>query len=164
MKVDTLDFIVVAVAVGGFLGAVLHAALSDLRQYRIPNWTSALAVLSFLPYAAAAGLDAPSFAWHASIGAVALAGGFILFALGTFGGGDAKMLAAVSLWAGPQHELIVLFVIALAGGVLALAVLLFRRFPLAARLAAWKQMHSGEKGIPYGVAIAAGALALLFRM
>ncbi len=161
---DTLDVIVRAVSVGGLLGAVLYAALSDIRAYRIPNWTSALAALSFLPYALTTGADASVCAWHAGTGGAALLVGFALFAFGTFGGGDAKLLAAVSLWAGPRHELIVLFVIAVAGGVLALAILLFRRFPLAKRLSGWKQMHSGEKGIPYGVAIAVGAVALIGRM
>lgn len=164
IQVDTLDVIARAIAVGGLLGAALYAAFSDLQQYRIPNWTSALAALSFVLYAVAAGMDSSTFAWHAGVGAIVLAVGFALFAFGTFGGGDAKLLSAVSLWAGPRHELIVLFVIALAGGILALAVLIFRRFPISQRLTAWKQMHSEERGIPYGVAIAVGAVALLFRM
>ncbi|MGK2872735.1 MAG: peptidase, partial [Alphaproteobacteria bacterium] len=47
------------------------------------------------------------------------------------------------------------------GGVLALSLLLFRRLPLLARLArhGWiATLHDKAQGVPYGIALAAGAL------
>jgi len=49
----------------------------------------------------------------------------------------------------------------LAGGVLSLALFVFRRLPLPDALAsrAWiRRLYSSDTGVPYGIAIAAGAL------
>src|SRR3546814_1397676 len=67
------------------------------------------------------------------VAAIVLGLGILAFARGWFGGGDVKMLAAVSLWAGPAHLSLLLLVTALAGGLLSLIILCR---PLLQRLAA----------------------------
>ena len=57
-----------------------------------------------------------------------------------------------------------LFVVAVMGGALSLALLVFRRVPLSGRLRSVRwvgRLHAREAGVPYGVAIAAGALMVL---
>ena len=137
----------------------LAGAICDLRSLTIPNAVPVLIVGLFVPYALVAHM-----AWgHAliSIGiAVGVcAAGFGLFAAGLVGGGDAKLLAAVSLWAGPGDVATLLLATALAGAGLALLFVV----PTGARaLRALRQGASAaaapHNAMPYGVAIAAGTL------
>ena len=91
--------------------------------------------------------------------------GFTLFALGYIGGGDAKLFAAVALWLGFDRDLMNYMLIAsLLGGALTLALLALRRVPLPALLTgqSWLlRLHDDRAGIPYGVALAAGAFLVL---
>jgi prepilin peptidase CpaA len=90
--------------------------------------------------------------------------GFALFALGWIGGGDAKLFAAVCLWLG-FHDLAPYALLAsVFGGVLTLGLVLLRQWPLPGALArqGWiVKLHDARSGIPYGVALACGAFALL---
>jgi prepilin peptidase CpaA len=81
--------------------------------------------------------------------------GAAAFAAGALGGGDVKLLSAVSLFAGPAGLVDFLAVTAIAGGLLGVAILAGAPIgqpavgPLRARL---------RGGLPYGPAIAAGGL------
>jgi prepilin peptidase CpaA len=89
--------------------------------------------------------------------------GFACFAFGWIGGGDAKLAAATALWLGFDHLLVYLVYAAVAGGPLALLIIVFRSWPLPAMLLSheWAQrLHDSKRGIPYGVALAIGALAI----
>ena len=98
------------------------AGAYDFLTLRIPNWLTALVALSFFPMAWATGLPAEAYLWHFAAGAAMLAVGFGLFAFNLFGGGDAKLLAAVGLWFGWPESLPFLAYTVLAGGVLVAAV------------------------------------------
>jgi len=90
--------------------------------------------------------------------------GFALFALGYIGGGDAKLFACVVLWLGFANLLDYALVASLMGGALTVLVIVLRRLPLPAALTrqAWiLRLHDAKGGIPYGVALAAGAFAIL---
>jgi prepilin peptidase CpaA len=90
--------------------------------------------------------------------------GFTLFALGFIGGGDAKLFAAVLLWLGLKDLLPYALVASLFGGLLTLSVMILRRYPVPARLSGQKwvvKLHDARSGVPYGVALAAGAFFLL---
>jgi prepilin peptidase CpaA len=101
---------------------------------------------------------------------VALIAGYIAYARGLMGGGDAKLLAACIAWAGPTHALEFLGVTGIAGGVLALVLVL----PFTARAAAVVQRGWPTTGaspgrvlrapMPYGVAIAAGGLTVAAQL
>jgi len=94
----------------------------------------------------------------------AFAFGLLMFVLGQWGGGDVKFMAATCLWLGWPLLLGYLVVVALAGGVVTVAILLFRRLPLPAAWAArpWlARLHRAGQGVPYGVALGCGGLIVL---
>jgi len=154
------------VALLAFPALVVLGALKDLTSYRIPNWIS-LALLAGFAGAAgaglAAGLPAKLFGLDLAIGAGALAVGVGMFAAGWIGGGDAKLFAAAALWLGWPAAIVFLGATALAGGGLALLLLGLRSAalrPFVPAGPAWfARLAEPGENVPYGVAIAVGALA-----
>ena len=153
MIVAALLTLVAATAIAG--------AAYDLTTFIIPNWIS-LGLLALFPVLAfAVGLSLSDAGIHFAIGAVALALGIVLFAFGIIGGGDAKLFAALALYMGVQSIGPYVFAVALAGGVLATVLVLLRWLPVSVLLSRLPWMHKLSTpgvGVPYGVAIAAGAL------
>jgi len=144
--------------------AFLVAAFSDITRYTIPNWLTGAIALLFPLVALWASLAPLAILVHIGVGIFALGLGMMFFALGWLGGGDAKLIAAAALWAGPTGVWVFLLAAALAGGALTLALLFFRKLPLPEKLIAqpWiARLHDHEAGIPYGAALAAGALYAL---
>jgi prepilin peptidase CpaA len=140
------------------------AAGWDLASFTIPNFISLIAVALFAVFALAAGLSLPAIGWHLLAGFTGLFAGFTLFALGYIGGGDAKLFAAVLLWLGFADLLPYTLLASVFGGFLTLALLIARQWPLPEQLTrqAWiLRLHDSRSGIPYGVALAAGAFILL---
>jgi prepilin peptidase CpaA len=89
----------------------------------------------------------------------ALAFGFILFAKGWIGGGDAKLFGAAALWLGWESIGDFVAATAVAGGVLALALLVARSLAMTyfpGRAPA--RLMNTE--LPYGVALACGVLVV----
>jgi prepilin peptidase CpaA len=71
--------------------------------------------------------------------------------------------AAAALWFGFGNLLEYLVYVSLFGGALTLLLLQFRQWPLPAALhgQSWlMRLHSKESGIPYGIALALGALLI----
>ena len=148
------------IGIGVFLVVAAYAAYSDLTSYEIANWISLVIVADFVVTAAFGAPEFAAIAWHLGVGVAMLAAGFALFAAGIFGGGDAKLFAASSVWFGLAGLFKFVVYVALVGGLLALAILCLRRFALPASWAAksWlRRLHSRDQGVPYGVAIAAAA-------
>ena len=142
--------------------AVAYAAASDLLTMTIPNRLNLLIGASFFIVAPVAGLSLQDMAMHLAAGGLVLVAGISLFAFGWLGGGDAKLLAVSALWLGFEVLLPFLLYVTVFGGVLAMAMLAYRRFPAAALpLPDWAARLHGQGGpIPYGIAITAGALAV----
>ena len=143
---------------------LLAAAFCDLTRYTIPNRLCAALALFFLVFAAAVPLPLSVLGMHLAAGAAGLALGFALFAPGWIGGGDAKLFAAIALWLGFGDLLAYAAAASLFGGALTLALLTLRQVPLPAALLGqgWiLRLHDRQSGIPYGVALAAGAFAVL---
>ena len=72
-----------------------------------------------------------------------------------------KLFAAAALWFGHQHFLDFAVIAGLLGGALTLAIVLGRNVPLPEILArqGWlARLHDTKEGVPYGIALAAGAL------
>ena len=144
--------------------ALIAAAGWDLASFTIPNAIPAGLLLGFAVVAISAGLSWSMIEGHVLAGMAALLMGFALFAFGIVGGGDAKLFCGAAVWLGLTHLPEFIFVASLLGGALTLAILMFRSLPLPALLArhAWLlRLHDRESGIPYGVALSAGACALL---
>lgn len=140
---------------------VVAGALSDITSMTIPNWIS-LVLLAVFPVAAVAvGLSPGQIGLHFAFGLGVLVLGMALFAMNILGGGDAKLVAAASLWLGLGAGPIFILATAVAGGLFSLALLMARGVaaPIAAMGPGWLGRLLQPKGdIPYGVAIAAGAV------
>ena len=144
-----------------FPALLLVAAMNDLVEFKIPNWVSALLAIGFLPAAMSAGAPVATIVENLFVGFGVLALGFILFANNIVGGGDAKLLAASSMWIGLSGLAAFMINMALAGGVLAMSLMLFRKtpaLPIYAQAPWLLRLHQKSKDIPYAVAIAAGGL------
>jgi prepilin peptidase CpaA len=92
-----------------------------------------------------------------------LAVAFGCFAMGWVGGGDAKVAAAAALWFGFAHLMNYLLYASLFGGALTLLLLQFRQWPLPESFAGqpWlARLHAKETRVPYGIALAMGALMI----
>ncbi len=88
---------------------------------------------------------------------------FTLFAFGWIGGGDAKLAAATALWLGFDPLMNYLLYASLLGGALTLLILKFRTLPVPAVLhnQDWvMRLHHSKEGVPYGIALAIGALTV----
>jgi prepilin peptidase CpaA len=147
-----------------FPALLILAAGWDLTGFVIPNAIPLALVVFFLLFVPAAGLPLPAAGAHGLAGLCALAVTFGMFALGWIGGGDAKLFSAAALWFGFHDLLAYALIASVVGGGLTLLLIAFRRLPLPAALFryAWiARLHDAEAGIPYGVALAAGALVVL---
>jgi prepilin peptidase CpaA len=143
---------------------LLTAGLSDAYRYRIPNLVVLALVAAFF-MAVLFGEPNSGIAMHVLCAGAAFLVGLVLFAFGVFGAGDGKLLAAVALFPGvaalPGVMLaIALFGLAFAGG-LVIGRLLTSRvqlyFPQTISWPVPRMLQDGQ-GVPYGVAIAAGAV------
>ena len=146
-----------------FPALMAFAASSDLFTMTISNRVSLLLIAGFLVLAALSGMDFQTMLSHVGAGLTVLAAGFACFAMGWVGGGDAKVAAGVALWFGFAHLLDYLLYASLFGGAITLLLLQFRQWPLPRVLGsqAWLlRLHDKETGIPYGIALAVGALMI----
>ena len=144
--------------------ALAYAAASDLLTMTISNRVSLLLAAAFVAMAPVVGMDLITFAMHWAAGGAMLAVTFFLFAMGWIGGGDAKLAAVAALWIGwNPHILEFVGLASVFGGILTLAILGFRRIVMPAFVMrpAWVQkLHDDRTGVPYGIALAAGGLAV----
>lgn len=146
-------------ALVAFAGLLVWAAIEDMRRRVIENWIS-LSVAGLYPLFLLTSPTLPHWPISIAIAVATLSVGFLLFTGNLMGGGDAKLMAAVALWAGQGLFLMFLFVMTIAGGVLAIAMLLRQRF--APALATGKTETSPT--LPYGVAITIGGLVVAFGL
>lgn len=81
-------------------GLLLLAAVTDARHYRIPNWIC-VAVAALFVVTAPFGMGLEGMWPHFLVGIAVLGVGYALYALTGMGAGDAKLAAAIAIWAGP---------------------------------------------------------------
>ena len=113
-------FLVIAILV---LTLLIVATAYDLRSREIPDWISiAIAILAVS--SAATGWLGIGLVLVAIGGVFGLTIGYLLFRFAKLGGGDGKLIAALGMLVGPVGLLIVLFGMAVAGGVLSLVAML----------------------------------------
>ena len=138
---------------------LVWAAVSDVRHRRIPNWTVLCVLVLFIPWALAATLNWSL--WAVVAGVIAFAASFVLYAAGVIGAGDSKLFSATALLAGMGHLALLAVLTAVIGGIVAIGVLLSRP---TRTLVLLNMRGKGDfgRGVPYGVAIAAGAVAILW--
>ncbi|MGH6684700.1 MAG: A24 family peptidase [Pseudolabrys sp.] len=149
-----------------FPALMAFAASSDLLTMTISNRISLALAGGFLLLALATGMSPYAVGMHVVAAAAVLAVAFTCFAFGWIGGGDAKLAAATALWFGFDYLLDYLIYASLFGGALTLLLIQFRLLPLPAVLAGQKwilRLHEKGGGVPYGIALAAAALAVYPR-
>jgi prepilin peptidase CpaA len=155
----------------------LWIAWGDIRTHRIPNYLTLGTALTGLAY----GLI--FHGWTGLLdGSLGLLLGFVLLILpylwGGMGAGDVKALAALGAWVGAGRTLFLFCYMGMAGGLIALGVLWWKGL-LGQKLGqGWVGLWNlilcrpdgvvippppvqETPGIPYGVAIALGMVALL---
>jgi prepilin peptidase CpaA len=147
------------IPLAGFTGLMAIAAFEDLRRLVIPN-PVVLGLGALWPFHLATA-PTPTLAGILSAAGCAAAvfvAGALLFSRGLIGGGDVKLLAASTLWAGPELTPPLLVVTAVLGGALSVALLL----PVALRVLFSTSVGLAEVvkpvPVPYGVAIASATL------
>lgn len=175
------DSLIPAVLVASCAAAVWF----DVREKRIPNaLTLGTLAAALLLRALGAGTLGDGFAGAGIAFAIALP----FFLVGGLGGGDAKFLAAIGALMGVDRVFTALFLTAVIGGAMGIFVMLRRRaftetmanlrtiFLTLGRgtLSGWKRDGESRAAVtletpgvitvPYGVAIAAGALLAWFAV
>ena len=145
-----------------FAVLLLLAAWQDWRTMQIADGISLGIAALFIPWALS-GVAAGTFSLLDLALALACAAGMfglaaLAFAAGAMGGGDVKLAAAASLFAGPGLMLDFVTVTSLVGGLLGVAILAGAPIgPLAST--GDGTMRARLRGnLPYGPAIAAGGL------
>lgn len=140
-----------------FMGLLANAAAVDLQRRKIPNRV-VLGLLCVFPAYLLVGNDAP--AWWSALGAGVLTfvASYILYALGVLGAGDSKLLSAAALFMGLEQLASFSFLTVVAGGIVALVMLGLRPQQAAVAVLSRGRIQVAATGVPYGVAIAAGAI------
>lgn len=142
------------VPLAALTGLCATAAWLDLTRRRIPNWLCGLTVIAGLAVAGVLG-GVSGLGSHALHMMVALLGGMALFALGGLGGGDAKFYAGVAAWFGLGQGAQLLLSVALCGLLLLIVWFSYRRIR---RMPVRRTKGAAIDGLPYGLAIGAGAI------
>jgi prepilin peptidase CpaA len=141
--------------------AMALAGIMDLITFKIPNWISTGLAVGFFVSAIASNASWSFFLVHFGAGLLTLAVGFVMFARGWLGGGDAKLMSAAALWLGFESMPLFLLWTAMLGGILAFMLLVYRRTlpPVWLVRHPWAmRLHNPKEGIPYGIALAGAGL------
>lgn len=156
--------------------ACLYAAFYDFLFYKIPNKLVLMIIGVFLLKSLVlillgSGFEilvAPSIAFTAT-----LLLGFVLFAFGALGAGDAKLLAACALWMADVNPYQFIMLVTVSGGILAVTYVFFKN-PLAfirnlmlskivAKYGEATIVHKNENVVPYAIAILSGVVWVLLN-
>ncbi len=143
--------------------AMAYAAAMDLFTMTIPNRVSLALVAGFVAAALLGRMEWMDIAKHLAVGFGVLVVAIVMFSQGWIGGGDAKLVAAGSLWFGVSQVVDYIFLVALFGGVLTFAIISFRHAvpPVMVAGRDWAaRLHDKKAGVPYGIALAAAGLWL----
>lgn len=149
------------IASTAFLLLMIVAGVSDVLSRRIPNLLILVVIVSFFLFAHARGLALKDVGLHLVAGFVMLAIAYACFAARLIGGGDAKLLAAVTVWFGLHGSAAFLMMAAISGGALAIVIGFwsFLKFEADIRdLAHRNRLAWIRPSLPYGFAIATGAM------
>lgn len=127
------------------------ACVTDLRSRIISNRLNAgIALLAPLGWLLAE-LTLPQVGWRVGLALLLFTFYALAFRLGQMGGGDVKFGAALALWFAPGEMFDFVVITALAGAVVTVGTIGWHR----------ATGRPGSPENPYGLAIAAGALAIL---
>lgn len=126
--------------------AMAAAAIEDFIRLRISNITCAVVLVAAIIAMILQGFSLELWQ-NAVVFAILLTCGTLMFSAGKIGGGDVKLFASLGLWVNISAGIWLVSFSLLAGGVLAVIYIVVRQLRGGAK----------SKGIPYGLAIVAGA-------
>lgn len=140
------------------LCTLLWLAVVDVRTRRLPNPAVLFVGGMFFADAWIRRLPIHDVLVHIGIAVFAYAVCALLFALRMMGGGDAKLASVIFLWSGSSLWLPSLMLISMVGLLVALVSLATRHIDSRHTSAPMRALalFSGERGVPYGVALAVG--------
>ena len=150
------------------LGMCYLAAKSDYKGFKIPNLVSAVIIGAFVvTYGGLTLLEQRDvffkpIGMHLGSALVVLMVTGAMFALKKLGAGDSKLATSIALWTGFSGLVPFLFYMSLCGGVIAGASLYLQKKKPFSSPAEGSWVDVVQKGggvVPYGIAIAVGALA-----
>jgi len=188
--IELLGRLVLEPRTGVLMLVLLVAAASDARNHRIPNWLVSSGLIFALIYNGTGFSVAENYlsipflrenGWLISLQGMAV--GFVLFfplyLLRVMGAGDVKLVAMIGAFLGPWNTAMAVLSTVLAGGVLAIALMLWRgtalralhnlllltrasMLPAPAGVLNVQACASASAGtLPYAVAIAVGTIAYM---
>jgi prepilin peptidase CpaA len=140
-----------------------YACFTDMFAMRISNRVCLAILALFGVFAIVSGMPLALAGWHLLAGLIVLCVSFALFASGWIGGGDAKLVAAISVWIGFGQLWEYIAISSVLGGFLTMAILAMRSHPLPAFAAnqPWvMRLHDKKSGVPYGIALGVTALII----
>lgn len=145
-------------------GFVTLAMQCDVKSFTIPNrLTGTMALTGMISMIFLGPAPISPFVPLLQAPAVLLCG-WILYSLGLWGAGDAKLTAAASLWLDPAGLAVFAFGIVLAGSVMALVTLGFGLVKASRAVPGgrWRpRLMMRRLSMPYGVAIGSAAIFTL---
>jgi prepilin peptidase CpaA len=130
---------------------IVTAAVTDIKSRIISNRLNAVIALLAIPWWFSIHLTGYEMLFQLGLALAVFTLFAICFALGMMGGGDVKLLGALGLWLPLTKLLVMIEVMALAGGLLTLGMLIAHKLRKA----------PGKPEIPYGVAIVGAALLIV---
>ncbi len=133
-------------------GLLVSAGIEDAKTREIANWKTAAVALLAPGWWLANGLHVwPDMAVQVGIALAVFAVFLAIFHFGLMGGGDVKLIVALSLWLPFGAFVSMLMVMSIAGGIVTIVMMIERQIA----------RNKSPIEIPYGVAIAvAGILAI----
>lgn len=159
---------------------LIWGIISDIKDYILSNKLCLSVTFLYFIFLGALYINGtfPPFSYILySIGIAAVV--FIvlaaLFALNLIGGGDVKLIPAVTLWAGPNLTLKFLLITTICGGIVSIGMLAIKYFkktlfqPKSSENVNYFVPESSElenegNNIPYGIAISIGGLAIAYDL
>lgn len=151
MTLEPTVFLIIA------LPFAIWAAYSDLKYMRIPNVLVLVMLGCFLVAGVAILPFTDVFLWRLLVGAITLAAGFMLFAIGGLGGGDAKFAAVMVMFVPTSDLTFFLFILAVMSLAGIVTHRLMRKMPFAAPVTGNWESWSPHGNFPMGFPMA-GAL------
>lgn len=148
---------------------LMLAARSDWRNLTIPNEYSLALIGLFVLGAILPNALFPGVKLVPGLigGGIVFGLTMILYSLKAMGGGDTKLAGAAGLLIGVGHIALFLLVMTLTGGLLGLYAFMTRKYPekllpsVPDRGSWLDALKQGQNKVPYGIAIATGAIVTL---
>jgi len=110
---------------GALATALVVAAVTDIKRREIDNWLNLAIALAAPLYWIASGMSLLAVGFQIGLAVVTFIFACALFAFRQMGGGDVKLLTALSLWFVPESFLPLVMMMALIGGGASIGMALF---------------------------------------